>query len=270
MVTGSMVEGRAPSGAGVGGEVLLPAPVAPSREGAPHGRSPRPSALSRMHGRRRQRDIPARLGPGGAARSPAHGTAARLLLRPPPSSCSSASSSPAAAAAAGTPDTAAAPRRRPLRRRGARSPDSAGLGCERWTFPPPLRAPGPAPLPPVPGPSARLPVQLLLWAAELSGVPDPRAPASRAFPPAGPTSCASREGRTGAGRSAEPARSGYKVPAPGCERGIKEGAGPDTRRNSWEGAEPPRSADSGYFRPGNLRSFTPSGPRRLSFSGGAL
>ncbi|CAI9173684.1 unnamed protein product [Rangifer tarandus platyrhynchus] len=167
------------------------------------------------------------------------------------------------------PQTAAAPRRRPLRGRGAGSPDSPGLGCERGTFPPPLRVPGPAPMPPVPGPSTRLPVQLLLWAAELSGVPDPRAPASRAFPPAGPTSCASREGRTGAGRSAEPARSGYKVPAPGCERGIKEGAGPDTRRNSWEGAEPPQSADSGYFRPGNLRSFTPSGPRRLAFSGGA-
>ena len=265
MVTGSIVEGRAPSGAGVGGEVLLP-----SRDGAPRGRSPRPSALSRLHGRRRQRGIPARRGPGGAARSPAHGTAARLLLRRPPSRCRSSSSSPAAAAAAGTPDTAAAPRLRALRERGAGSPHSPGLSSERGTFRPPLCAPGPGPLPPVLGPRARLPVQLLLWAAELSGVPDPRAPASRAFPPAGPTSCSSREGRTGAGRSAELARSGYKVPAPGGERGIKEGAGPDTRRNSWEGAGPPGSADSGYFRPGNLLSLTRSGPSRLSFSRGAL
>ena len=158
-----------------------------------------------------------------------------------------------------------APRLRPLREREAGSPDSPGLSSERGTFPPHLCVPGPGPLPPVLGPRARLPVQLLLWAAELSEVPDPRAPASRAFPPAGPTSCSSREGRTGAGRSAEPARSGYKVPAPGGERGIKEGAGPDTRRNSWEGAGLPWSADSGYFRPGNLRSITRRGPCRLSF-----
>ena len=272
MVTGSMVDGWAPNGAGVGGEVLLPAPVAPSREGAPRGWSPRPSAPSRLHDCRGQRDIPARLSPGGAALSPAHGTAARLLLQLPPSSCSSSSSSRGrrgrdpghsccswATAAAET--------------RGC-EPRSPGLGSER-------DSPGPAaprrPSAPPAGTAASgsraarsAPPPAPPLGCELSRVPAPRAPASGVFPPAGPTSCASLAGCTGAGRSAERARSGYKVPAPACALGIKGGAGPDTQRNSWEGAGPPGQPTPVTFPlSAGLRTL---GVARngLSFSGGGL
>lgn len=232
-----MVDGWAPSGAGVGSKVLLSAPAAPSREGAPRGRSPRPSARSRLHGRG-QRGISARRSPGRAA-GPLPG-ARDSRAAPPP-----AATVQLQLLLLPSPPPPPGPRAQ-LLLLGDGSCGDEGL---RAQTPGPRLHTGPSrpgrspPLLCASGPDRCL----RFWGRALrsrssssSGrrtLPGPcsRALASPAFPPAGPTSCASLAGRTGAGRSAGPARSGYKVSAPGGALGIKEGAGPDTPRNSGEG-----------------------------------
>lgn len=68
-------------------------------------------------------------------------------------------------------------------------------------------------------------------------VPTPRAPAPRAFPPAGPTSCATVAGRPGGEERKSVRARVAKFQLCAELRGIKERAGP-SGSNTWEGAGP--------------------------------
>lgn len=176
---------------------MLRRPVAPSRKGAPRGWSPcagapRQGCMASVSGSSQR----------GSART----------ARPPPGhtgqprGSSSSCHRPAAApppppAATGSPGTAAAPGRRQLRGRGTVTPGppaSAQHPTLRAQLLAAARLRGwPGPLPPALQPRAPLPLQLHLFAACSPGVSLLRVRwRPRAFPAAGPTSCASLRGWT--------------------------------------------------------------------------
>lgn len=233
----------------------LPLPGRARPEAGPRARAPRQGCMTAAVSGTSQR---------GSAQ------AARPLLQLPPSSCSSSSRGRRGRdpehSCCSWATAAAEPRGREPRSPGLVSErDSPGPAAPRRPSAPPAgtAASGSRAARSAPPPAPPL-------GCELSRVPAPRAPASGVFPPAGPTSCASLADCTRAGRNAGRARSGYKVPAPGCALGIKEGAGPDTQRNSWEGAGPPSQPTPVTFPlSAGLRTL---GVARagLSFSGGGL
>lgn len=208
--------------------------------------------------------------PGQRGPLPVHGTAVRLLLQLPPSSGSSSSSSHCHR----EPDATAAPGLLQLQGRGdaglrPQNPwpllaaGSSWPAAPRCSSAPTARATSsgsraascaPAPAPPLRG--------------VLSGVPAPRARASPAFPPAGPSSCTSLLALGLGVERSQPLRL-QSFSSGGCSRN-KRGGGAEAQRNSWEGVGPPETGDSGYFPSLSPVRTHPESRAVLSFSGGGF